>query len=273
MADALHQAQEKGLRLSCIETGFSVRSDIKLLERILSNFITNAVRYTARGLIGIYCERTGDKICISVTDTGIGIPADALATIFEDHVQLGNPARDRRKGLGLGLSIAKRIADSLGHRISVQSELGSGSSFSIELPQAADAAERAAVGPSPAEPVTARPIVLLIDDDPDVAEAMQMLLGSYGFETYTASGRDMALNMLEAGLRPGLVLCDYRLPGVNGMDVIRQVRRTLGEAAPAVLMTGDMGLQACPPDLECCTLLHKPVEADKFFAAIAALGV
>ncbi len=126
VAGAQHQAQEKSLRLSCVATEFWVHSDPKLLERVISNFVTNAVRYTAKGLIGIYCERTDDKICISVTDTGIGIPPDARGTIFEDHVQLANPARDRRKGLGRGLSIAKRIADSLGHRISAQAELGSG---------------------------------------------------------------------------------------------------------------------------------------------------
>lgn len=276
VASAHHQAQEKGLRLSCVATDLWVNTDSKLLERVLSNFVTNAVRYTAKGLIGIFCERVGDKVCISVTDTGIGIPADALGTIFEDHVQLGNPARDRRKGLGLGLSIAKRIADSLGHRISVQSEVGSGSSFSIELPEAkAHATAMTAAdsqAPSVAEKKTT-PVVLLIDDDPDVAEAMQMLLQSYDFETYMASGRDAALAMLEAGLAPGLVLCDYRLPGVNGIEVIRQVRRALNAVVPAVLMTGDTALRSIPADLDKCALLHKPVEVEQFFSVIQTLGV
>jgi PAS domain S-box-containing protein len=274
VTSAQHQAQEKGLRLSCVATDLWVNTDSKLLERVLSNFVTNAVRYTAKGLIGIYCERVDGKVCISVTDTGIGIPADALGTIFEDHVQLGNPARDRRKGLGLGLSIAKRIADSLGHRISVQSELGSGSSFSIELPEAraGSTAAAAASGQAPA-PAANKPIVLLIDDDPDVAEAMQMLLQSYDFETYVASGRDAALAMLESGLTPGLVLCDYRLPGVNGIEVIRQVRRTMNTVVPAVLMTGDMALRGIPADLDKCDLLHKPVEVEQFFSVLEKLGV
>ena len=243
VASAQHQALEKGLRLACLPTELSVTSDQRLLERVLSNFVTNAIRYTERGLIGIYCEPVAGKICVSVTDTGIGIPTDALGAIFEDHVQLANPARDRRKGLGLGLSIAKRIADALGHRISVHSELGAGSSFTIELPQAdgAGAAATAAVKAPPAA-VDEHPIVLLIDDDQDVAEAMQMLLQSYDFETYMAHSRDAALAMLESGLNPGLVLCDYRMPGANGIDVIRQVRRTLNVEVPAVIMTGDMGL-------------------------------
>jgi PAS domain S-box-containing protein len=274
VASAQHQAQEKGLRLSCVATDLWVNTDSKLLERVLSNFVTNAVRYTAKGLIGIYCERIGDKICVSVTDTGIGIPADALGTIFEDHVQLGNPARDRRKGLGLGLSIAKRIADSLGHRISVQSELGSGSSFSIELPEAQSRpmSAKTTVSDGPAT-VQAKPVILLIDDDPDVAEAMQMLLQSYDFETYMASGRDAALAMLESGLTPGLVLCDYRLPGVNGIEVIRQVRRTMNAVVPAVLMTGDTALRSIPDDVEKCALLHKPVEVEQFFEVVEKLGV
>jgi len=273
VGSAQHQAQDKGLRLSCVPTELSAHSDPKLLERVLSNFVTNAIRYTDKGLIGIYCEQTGDKVCISVTDTGIGIPADAVNDIFEDHVQLGNPARDRRKGLGLGLSIAKRIADALGHRIWVQSEMGAGSSFSIELPQSLAASP---VGAEPAAaaapPSSARPVVLVIDDDADVAEAMQMLLRSYDFETYMAQSRDAALAMLDAGLNPGLVLCDYRMPGVNGIDVIRQLRQVLNSEVPAVLLTGDMGLTECPTDLLHCALLHKPVNVDNFFAVIGKLA-
>lgn len=274
VGNSQHLAQEKGLRLSCVATDYWVNSDIKLLERVIANFVTNAVRYTAKGLIGIFCEEIGGTVCISVTDTGIGIPADALAQIFEDHVQLGNPARDRRKGLGLGLSIAKRIADSLGHRISVHSEVGSGSSFTIELPMARRgiAAELPAVVVPPVPAAKSKPIVLLIDDDQDVADAMQMLLQSYGFECYRAAGRDSALAMLESGLTPGLVLCDYRLPGVNGIEVIRQVRGALNIAVPSILVTGDTGMTEMPADLEHCALLHKPVDVDQFFAVIATLG-
>lgn len=268
-------ARHKGLRLSSLPTDLKVHSDPKMLERIISNFLTNAIRYTDRGLIGVYCEAVGDKVCISVTDTGIGIPAGALNTIFEDHVQLGNPARDRRKGLGLGLSIAKRIADTLGHRISVQSELGSGSSFSIELPQALSAAAPSeAAKPSP-EPEAApqHPIVLLIDDDQDVAEAVQMMLQSYSIETYIAHSRDAVMAMLETGFNPGLVLCDYRLPDTNGIELIRQLRKVLDTEVPAVLMTGDMGITEIPADLPKCSLLHKPVDAEAFLSAIGALTV
>jgi PAS domain S-box-containing protein len=270
IANTQHQAQEKGLRLACLPTTLAVNSDPRLLERIVSNFVTNAIRYTDKGLIGIYCEATAGKVCISVTDTGIGIPADALGAIFEDHVQLANPARDRRKGLGLGLSIAKRIADALGHRISVRSELGSGSSFTIELPEANTVVAAALPAAAPPPTITEHPVVLLIDDDQDVAEAMQMLLQSYDFETYMASSRDAALAMLESGLNPGLVLCDYRMPGANGIDVIRQVRQVLNSEVPAVIMTGDMGLTET--DLARCAVLHKPVDVDSFFSVIGKLA-
>ncbi len=265
VANAQHQATEKGLRLSCVPSEIVVHSDPKLLERIVTNFVTNAIRYTAKGLIGIYCEAVGDKIWVSVTDTGIGIAPDAVDTIFEDHVQLGNPARDRRKGLGLGLSIAKRIADSLGHRISVASELGSGSSFTIELPMVhtdcAPARRITAFTPT-AVPARTNPVVLLIDDDQDVADAMQMLLQSYDYETYMASGPGPAMAMLESGLTPGLVLCDYRLPGSNGLDVIRNIRRHLNTDVASVLMTGDTGLQVMPGDMVNCALVHKPVDME-----------
>lgn len=274
VANTQMQAMEKGLRLSYIPDDFIVHSDPKLLERIIANFVINAIRYTAKGLIGIYCEQVGDKICVSVTDTGIGIPAEAIEAIFEDHVQLANPARDRRKGLGLGLSIAKRIADSLGHRISVHSELGSGSSFSIELPAAESQyvpVPAKAESPASTPRTSEYPVVLLIDDDQDVAEAMQMLLQSYDCETYMAGTPDAALAMLESGLTPGLILCDYRLPGANGLDVIRTIRRRLNSNVAAVLMTGDTGLKAMPEDMTNCALLHKPMEVEAFFAAIAGL--
>jgi PAS domain S-box len=264
-------ARHKGLILSCLPTDLMVHSDPKMLERIVSNFLTNAIRYTDKGLIGVYCEEVGDKVCISVSDTGIGIPAGALDTIFEDHVQLGNPARDRRKGLGLGLSIAKRIADTLGHRISVRSELGSGSSFSIELPEAHNATAPIATKKPPPEAVQEHPVVLLIDDDQDVADAVQMMLQCYGVETYMAHSRDAVLGMLESGFNPGLVLCDYRLPDVNGIDLIRQVRQVLNTEVPAVLMTGDMGVTEIPADLAKCALLHKPVDVEAFLSTISTL--
>ncbi|GAA0574143.1 PocR ligand-binding domain-containing protein [Rhizomicrobium electricum] len=266
-------ARHKGLILSSLPTDLMVHSDPKMLERIVSNFLTNAIRYTDKGVIGVYCVEMGDKICLSVTDTGIGIPAGALATIFDDHVQLGNPARDRRKGLGLGLSIAKRIADTLGHRISVRSELGSGSSFSIELPQAHNAAAPVETETPPPKVAQEHPVVLLIDDDQDVADAVQMMLSSYSIETYMAHSRDAALRMLETGLNPGLVLCDYRLPDVNGIDLIRQVRKVLDTEVPAVLVTGDMGVTEIPADLAKCALLHKPVDIEAFLSVISTLTV
>jgi len=273
VTNAQHLAAEKGLRLSNLPTDIAVRSDPKLLERVVTNFVTNAIRYTDKGLIGIYCEQLGDKVCLSITDTGIGIPPEAVEAIFQDHVQLGNPARDRRKGLGLGLSIAKRIADSLGHRISVTSELGSGSSFTIELPLAQGACQIASVTAPAEQPAAAisNPVVLLIDDDQDVADAMQMLLQSYDYETYMANGPAPAMAMLEAGLTPGLVLCDYRMPGTNGLEVIRNIRRHLNSPVASVLLTGDTGIQAIPTDIVNCALVHKPVDVDTFFAALATL--
>ncbi len=273
VANAQHQASEKGLRLSYLPTDIAVRSDPKLLERVVTNFVTNAIRYTDKGLIGIDCQQSDDKVCLSITDTGIGIPPEAVGTIFEDHVQLGNPARDRRKGLGLGLSIAKRIADNLGHRISVASELGRGSSFTIKLPPAQGGCERACVAAPSAVPAAARsnPIVLLIDDDQDVADALQMLLQSYDFETYMANGPGPAMAILQAGLTPGLVLCDYRMPGSNGLEVIRNIRRHLNTDVASVLLTGDTGIQAIPSDIANCALVHKPVDVDTFFAALATL--
>jgi len=128
------QAHSKGLHLTAEGCECLARSDPALLKRILDNFISNAIRYTDVGDVTVRCHRTDSHLRISVTDTGKGIPADKLETIFDDYVQLDNPGRSRQKGLGLGLSIAKHIAKILCHRIEATSTVGRGSTFSVELP-------------------------------------------------------------------------------------------------------------------------------------------
>jgi PAS domain S-box-containing protein len=128
------QAHQKGLRLTAGSGGGVGHSDPTLLKRIVGNVISNAIRYTDAGEVTVHCYRDDSRLRICVSDTGRGIPADKLGTIFEQYVQLDNPARTRGKGLGLGLSIAKHISNILGHRIEVTSSLGTGSTFSVEIP-------------------------------------------------------------------------------------------------------------------------------------------
>ena len=127
-------ARDKGLELRMVGSNLRVRSDATLLKRLLRNLLTNAIRYTSAGRVVVGCRRKGAFVRIEVWDTGIGIPADQLQAVFEDFYQIGNPERDRTKGLGLGLSVVERAARLLGHQITVTSRPGQGSMFAVTVP-------------------------------------------------------------------------------------------------------------------------------------------
>lgn len=135
-ADFASRAQAKGLKFSVVQSSAVVLTDPMQFIRILRNLVENALRYTQAGGILIGCRRRGDQLIVEVLDTGVGIPPDKLQEIFDEFVQLANPARTRDLGLGLGLSIVKRLCEILGHRIEVRSVLGRGSVFSVAMPTA-----------------------------------------------------------------------------------------------------------------------------------------
>jgi signal transduction histidine kinase/ActR/RegA family two-component response regulator len=261
-------AAEKNLKLTVTHVGEVVRSDPDLIERVLDNLLANAIRYTDRGEVKIFAERQAAHLRLLVNDTGIGIPGDKLDLIFEEYVQLDNPARDRRKGFGFGLALVKLIAKALGHPIHVTSSPGAGSTFSIELPLASAPARPAAADVSPAPPAEARdnlPKVLLIEDDPDCAYSLQEYLNTVGFDTVIAGHGNEALRLIVASYRPDLVISDYRLPGEDGIAVIRRVRQALNSDIPAVLLSGDTSLNAAAlKSLPACAFMRKPALMDKF---------
>ncbi|MGR9105994.1 MAG: PAS domain-containing hybrid sensor histidine kinase/response regulator [Gammaproteobacteria bacterium] len=267
------QAAAKGLEMVCADTDCIVRSDPVLLERIIENLVANAIRYTDAGRITLDCRRGENTATISVADTGIGIPENALDSIFEEYCQLGNPTRDRRKGLGLGLSIVKQIARLLDHRIEVHSSPGEGSIFSIHVPLG-DAPEPPG-GSSLPEPRRCKADgarILVVDDEPSVLDAMTMLLKSSGFRVIAAASGEEAFASVETDLQPDLVLCDYRLPGGSGVEIIRRLRNRLGTDVPAVLLTGDTSLQQIKAEnLWNCTVAHKPLASDQLIALIEKL--
>ncbi|MDP6414098.1 MAG: hybrid sensor histidine kinase/response regulator, partial [Gammaproteobacteria bacterium] len=239
VADNESAAQLKGLTFRCSADSCVVHSDPALLRRIVENFITNAIRYTDTGGVEVRCEEHDGYAWIKVKDSGIGIPEEALDTIFEEYFQLDNPARDRRKGLGLGLSIVKHIARLLDHRLSVTSIPGEGSTFAIAVPLG-EPLEQVAEAPEPAaEPNRSKrdPVVLLIDDDLAIVDATTMLLSSAAIKVYSALNGDEALAHIDGGVQPDIILSDYRLPGYNGIEVIRRIRKAAHDDLPAVVMT------------------------------------
>jgi len=271
-ADNAPYAEEKGLTLRIVPTKLTAMSDPSLLARIIENLVGNAIRYTEAGEVSIACIADGQKIRIEVSDTGVGIPPEALETIFEEYFQLENPVRDRRKGLGLGLAIVRHIARLLEHELDVRSTPDQGSVFSVTVPLVGAAVESETLA-HPAHihlPRDQKIKVLIVDDDPAIVDATKMLLEVEGFDVQTALDGGEAIDQIEEGLRPNIIVSDYRLPGLNGIEVIRQIREIAGEDLPTILVTGDTsGKHIEAADLVLCEVLHKPVDPDRLIALIS----
>lgn len=269
VTDNVQQAEEKGLRLEWRSTGCVVHSDPGLLERVIENLVTNAIRYTDQGTVTLTCEAVNGRARVSVADTGIGIPEEALEQIFEEYYQLGNPGRDRRKGLGLGLSIVKHIARLLELELNVTSAVGQGSTFTVDVALGGALSKPARPPLSAPRPAAREPVVLVVENDDAVLDATIMLLESVGMRVLWSCDGRSALDRVSNGARPDLLLCDYRLRGMNGVEVVRKVREALSDPLPAVLMTGDASkLVIDSSDLPDCRVFHKPVDTQRLLAHI-----
>jgi signal transduction histidine kinase/CheY-like chemotaxis protein len=259
------EAREKGLSLRVMSTGAWVRSDFILLERILFNLVSNAVRYTSRGGLVVGCRKRGGQLRIEVWDTGVGIPEDQRQNIFGEFYRLGEPDRDRRGGLGLGLAIVDRLGRLLDHPIELTSRVGQGSRFVVTVPLVAARTE-VAEQPAPIRllpDVATGKLVVVIDDDPLVLDGMGGLFRSWGCRVVTAGTDNAAMTGLAAHDHvPDLIISDYRLAdGKTGFDVIKQLRSAFSAQIPAFLISGDTNPE---PLREARAsgyhLLHKPVD-------------
>jgi two-component system CheB/CheR fusion protein len=269
-----YHADARGLELRVVACGLLVRSDRHLLEQMLRNLLSNALKYTRQGRVLIGCRRRGEMVSIEVWDSGIGIADHELKAIFEEYHQVDNVARERGRGLGLGLSIVQRLGGLLGHRVRVRSRAGKGSVFSIEV--------AAGVRPAAAElPAAPRPVVprarsgeiLIVEDDPDIRELLAMFLREEGFHTAAAADGPGALALVASGFRPHLVLADYNLPdGMNGLQVSAALRDKLLWQIPVIILTGDISTDTLHHIArENCTQLNKPMTLSDLTAAIVAL--
>jgi CheY-like chemotaxis protein/anti-sigma regulatory factor (Ser/Thr protein kinase) len=258
-------AREKGLSLKIVPSSNWVRSDFILLERILGNLVSNAVRYTSTGGLLVGCRVRGDMLRIEVWDTGAGIPADERDKIFGEFYRLGEPDRDHRAGIGLGLAIVDRLARLLGCQIELTSTVGKGSRFVVivpSVPARAEVAEPPAAVVIPFD-VAKGKLVVVVDDDLLVLDGMGGLLRSWGCRVVTASSVVDAIDGLAAHPHaPDVIITDYRLTnGTTGFDVIERMCGKFGGPIPAFLISGDTN----PEPLHEAraggyNLLHKPVE-------------
>ncbi len=267
-------ASEKHLQLRFRTCDVTLYSDPLLIERILANLIANAIRYTDDGGILVACRRRGRMVCLSIYDTGRGIPFDQLDSVFQEFVQLHNPARDRNKGLGLGLAIVSRLGRLLGHRIDVQSRPEHGSVFSIDVPYG-DALQIQKPIPAIAPgPIPNDALVVLVDDESAILRGMAELFDNWHIDLITAHSADEAVQWLDTiGRVPDVIVSDYRLPDdTDGIEVIAHIRKKYARDIPAILVTGDTApdtilriSQAGFP------LLHKPLRPAKLRALLTYL--
>ena len=230
-----YHAQAAGLALRMVPCALSVRSDRRLLEQMIRNLISNALKYTQRGRVLVGCRRRQGKLRTEIWDTGIGIPESELKAIFEEYHQVDNVARQRSRGLGLGLSIVKSLGELLGHPVSVRSLHGRGSVFSIDVPltpRSARSAPDERSGPTdeaPAQTAHRTGAILVIEDDPEVREHLELFLNEEGYAVSTAVDGPAALEAVARGMtRPDLVLADYNLPnGLNGVQISEKLSQVL----------------------------------------------
>lgn len=233
---------KKGLMLHAVPTTAVVRSDPALLERIVGNYLSNAIRYTSKGKVVLGCRSRGDKIAIQVWDSGPGIPSDQAKAIFEDFHQLHNEERDRSKGLGLGLAIVRRLAECLGHEVEHSSVLGKGSYFGIVARrgiQRPDHDKRDEFLDAAGDLAGTR--ILLIEDDKAALDATALLLRSWKCDVWCARSAEEAFGVVDHAKKPpNIIVADYRLPGrLDGVEAIRRIRSELRSSIPAIIVTGE----------------------------------
>ncbi|CAO3423179.1 hybrid sensor histidine kinase/response regulator [Azospirillum endophyticum] len=257
------RATESGLVLRHVQTSAWTSSDPALLERILRNLIENAIRYTERGEVLVGCLHRGGGLRLAVVDQGIGIPADKTEDIFQEFTQLANPERDRRKGLGLGLAIVRRLAGLLEHGVTVHSTPGRGSGFFLDLPAAVPRPIPKPVR-CPAELPDAKGLIVVVDDDTIILLSMRAMLEEWGYEVVAAVSADEAIaSLLNLGRQPAMIVADYRLrEGRTGVEAIRDIYGVCGVRVPAVVLTGDTDpARIAEVQRSGHRLIHKPVSA------------
>ena len=259
-------AAEKGVDLTIDCNTAIAQTDPILFARIVRNLLSNAIKFTeAGGRVDVKVEALEDAIEVQIADTGCGIPQDKQAQVFDEYVQLGNRERNREKGLGLGLSIVRRLADILDTELTLTSSPDEGTVFRLRVPIAQQVKlgepgldQRLRDGPQ----VVSDLCILIVDDEDAIRSGMTTLLSSWGCQVLSAGNGEDAIGLLNHDqATPDILLIDRRLRGAEtGLDVVERVRDELNEDVPVVLMTGDISVKPEDFSIPGVKLLHKPVE-------------
>lgn len=266
------QADAIGLVYRSRETPLVGYSDPALVELILRNLVSNALRYTSTGGLLVVSRKRGATACLEVWDTGVGIETAQFKEVFREFHQLGNPERDRRKGMGLGLAIAEGLSKQLGHCLSLDSRLNQGSVFRLSLPLTESTLNQEALPAITSLANLSGARDLVIDDDVSVLSGMTYLLRSWGCICLTAGSLTEAIELLKKGHLIDMVISDFRLreqhSGINAIEAVRALSST---NLPALLVTGD----TAPDRLREAQnsrlpLLHKPVAPEQLYQAMTS---
>ena len=266
------QAKDKGLDLIIDACHGVARSDARLLTQILENLIANAIRYTRVGLVRLRCVHDVPGIRIEVMDTGLGIPADELACIFDEFHQV-NSGSSRPEGLGLGLSIVKRTAELLGCSVGVESSLGKGSSFYVDVPAGTLSGIESTQTEQREIMAATGGRVLIVDDEPAIVDATSMLLEMEGFEVSSAASlEEVQATIGDMTNPPDLLITDFHLrSGETGLEVISTVRDRFASNIPVILLSGDTSNRIVLNELKDITFFTKPVDVDALLIKVHQL--
>jgi signal transduction histidine kinase len=266
------QADAKGLVYRSRETALGADSDPALIELILRNLVSNAIRYTDAGGLLVACRKQHGQVLLEVWDTGIGIKAEHQREVFREFHQMGNPERDRRKGLGLGLSIVEGLARTLGHPLLLSSKPGRGSMFRLSLPLATGVCVNSTVVLAQHKEQLRNVRVLVVDDDEAVRIGTLHLLRDWGCVAEAAESIEEAL-VLASQHAPDVVVSDYRLREQRtGLQAIAALRSVFGQSLPALLITGDTAPDRLREALSGnIPLLHKPVSPDQLYLGLVTV--
>ncbi|NIV17891.1 MAG: PAS domain S-box protein [Woeseiaceae bacterium] len=265
------QAKHKGLEFESHPCGATVRSDPNLLSEIIQNLVSNAIRYTDSGNVELVCSSDGEGCRLSVTDTGIGIHEDHLEDIFKEFQQVKAPGGNK-EGFGLGLAIVKRLADLLGHTINVTSEPGKGSCFSVSLPAVKGEGNSVSDAEADHDDVeqTGSGLVMLIEDDVNIANAWGHLLEAEGYRVAMAASATESRALIDhIDEAPVLIISDFHLlDGSTGVEAVTEIRSYYGQDIPAFIVTGDTSkVVKDAHSVENSTLMNKPVSTSRLLAA------
>ncbi|PKU21736.1 hypothetical protein CWS72_25175 [Telmatospirillum siberiense] len=267
------RAEHRSLDFRVVPTSAYVRTDPVLVERVLRNLLENALRYCPTGRILIGCRRQSKMMRIDVIDTGIGIAPNHLEEIFEEFHQVANAARDRSQGLGLGLSIVKKVMRLLGGTVFVRSALGQGSCFSVTLPLVNQHQGNGHLTAGDTEKRNGH-MVLVVEDDGLLRDSLDIMLRSWGYQTMTARTGEEALSIIEKHSLPDIVISDYRLSaGLTGIDTVLKINEAAGRHLPSVIITGDTAPERVREvHGSGLRILHKPVAADELRRALLGMS-